>query len=123
MIGISRTPRDLPDPVELSRQLRGHRRTLGLVLLEHLVSEGRGGRVEGEDDMGRVPVGEGTEQAVQEPVDRADLLAGAPDVQRLPDGVPGPVDQGMTVQKHQQRPLREHRLRAVIGHNRIPGSS
>ncbi len=97
-------------PSDLPEQLVRRRRAVRLVVVEKLVAEGRPLFIEGDGVVRRLELVEHLEEHLGEAVDGADDLPrfrdgqrpGLPVVRR-PEGVIGPVDDGVAVEQHEQR--------------------
>ena len=70
---------------------------MSLVILELEVPECRFRKVESYDDVGRLPVGNRLDKRIKEPEHGAHLFSRATDVEGFADGMPGAMDQRMTI--------------------------
>ena len=89
----------LAHPPELAPKLRWRGRAMRLVLRKSLVPESGRRDIEGDDAVSGMPLVQRSEQRVEEAVNGCDLFAGGAHVERVPEGVKGPVYQGVSVQQ------------------------
>jgi len=83
-------------------QLLGHGWALRFIFLEYLVSEGRGGAVEGDGPVSGFEIGEYFEQCAGKAIDGIYQFSG-PGLGQRGQGMKSAMDQGIAVEKQQKR--------------------